>query len=1418
MSKFLVTKKVFEENQQYNAEIEYLESTGTQYIDTGIVLKPKYKYEVTFSCTSTNTDSKIFFGMYSQRQQDGDQAIKDNFAANCMGSWGTNNATIAIYSYPDNGIADSSFPNAVQVASRTVEVRYGEPNTVSHDSGVTYFNGQEIINRPSSMPNNPYNIPSYLFAAATRQQDTSVKPAYFFIGRIMSAKIKDAEYNIIRDFIPVRAGNVGYMYDKISKQLFGNLGTESFILGPDTKIIEPEIPNENQPSSKFIIGKKVINITNNVNPNFSVIKKHFETKFQLSFDTNGGNIIESKEVVLGKPYGELPVPIKSQHIFLGWFTTSSGGTQITSETLVSLDINKLYAHWEEVQIDPNNCTSYSVTTTSSYKNTGIYVASISNSSQPIYIDWGDGTVEKLTSSISQKSYTYKTNGNFIVKISDNITSFAPSYNNSAWYETTSQNRYTFKGMLTTGSKITSLPTYAFYYCSAMTNIDFMQTCWPTVTSIPNYCFSYCSSLTSIQGAKRFTSLGVQCFRYCSGLTGVQDLSEFKFTTLSTAYIFGNCTNVIQWILPNEFIGTRLGNYMFANNSMLKYIGMKNYDVVIENNNNQSLPYDAEIEYIEYTASSGAYIDTQLIPTSKGKWELDAQIVSTSGGSRFLAACPTGSSEPCLALAVPDSGTGWYAYKYSNNWIDPNMSINTSIRHTIKYYFQHNSQQVYVDDVLKSNSTNSWSTSSVTSIKMFSIPNGRYNSRTIRIFRCKIYDQNDILIGDFIPVRIGDVGYMYDKISNKLFGNIGSGKFILGIDINNINNINQTTSKLPESLTAIGAYTFQNCSNLKNIIIPSKISAIGTYAFYDCTQLSSINIGNTSLITISPYTFYGCGKLTDLDLPDTVKTIGNYAFYGCASLNYVGRIANDLPYDAEIEYLENDGKQWIDTEIIPTESDEAEMLVYFKSDDSSGSKILFGTATPRLWVTTGTCRFNEENNCSINTKRILNEWNSIKINKDICVCNGTEIQMSDGTFQFTQNTVWLFGVNSSLAKTNARIKSFIWKRNNIEILNFIPVRVGNVGYMYDKVSGQLFGNSGTGNFILGPDVKSKELPSQLTSIGSYAYQGCNSLKSLNIPENLQTIGDYAFAGCYQISSIVDKRLTAQTVSTNTFGNTTGTGTNAYTGYKTKGNNVISTYFATTGYDENAWDDPLQNLEKCGFIQQYIDPENVVYYTVTFDVGNGSITETSKQIVKDKKIGELPEPTCPDDMPYFGGWYTAANGEGNRITKDYRVISDITLYALYSVIPFASYEVILNDQWQASTIANPDSNQFDGVYESFSNYNVGSKASVMYIKITGYTTFTIYIRSNAESSYDYAIAFNLDTYTPSNPLTSNPSSSTSGVKVHTSSKQNSGTTIESYTKVEYTEIDGGEHYICIAYRKDGSVNNGTDRGYVLINKQI
>lgn len=45
-----------------------------------------------------------------------------------------------------------------------------------------------------------------------------------------------------------------------------------------------------------------------------------------------------------------------------------------------------------------------------------------------------------------------------------------------------------------------------------------------------------------------------------------------------------------------------------------------------------------------------------------------------------------------------------------------------------------------------------------------------------------------------------------------------------------------------------------------------------------------------------------------------------------------------------------------------------------------------------------------------------------------------------------------------------------------------------------------------------------VPEGLTSIGSYAFCGCQSLKSISIPEGLTSIGRYAFYGCQSLESI------------------------------------------------------------------------------------------------------------------------------------------------------------------------------------------------------------------------------------------------------------------------------------------------------------
>lgn len=80
--------------------------------------------------------------------------------------------------------------------------------------------------------------------------------------------------------------------------------------------------------------------------------------YTVTFDPMGGSIsLPSKVVTSGQRYGILPMPSRSGYIFDGWFTSASGGAQVTEATTVSLTSNRtLYAHWTKIPV-----TSYTVT-------------------------------------------------------------------------------------------------------------------------------------------------------------------------------------------------------------------------------------------------------------------------------------------------------------------------------------------------------------------------------------------------------------------------------------------------------------------------------------------------------------------------------------------------------------------------------------------------------------------------------------------------------------------------------------------------------------------------------------------------------------------------------------------------------------------------------------------------------------------------------------------------------------------------------------------------------------------------------------------------------------------------------------------------------------------------------------------------
>lgn len=116
----------------------------------------------------------------------------------------------------------------------------------------------------------------------------------------------------------------------------------------------------------------------------------------------------------------------------------------------------------------------------------------------------------------------------------------------------------------------------------------------------------------------------------------------------------------------------------------------------------------------------------------------------------------------------------------------------------------------------------------------------------------------------------------------------------------------------------------------------------------------------------------------------------------------------------------------------------------------------------------------------------------------------------------------------------------------------------------------------------------------------------------------------------------------------------------------------------------------------------------------------------------------------------------------------------------------------------------------IFRSYSNKGVNNSAAIMTIDIGGYDYFHFYIRSYAESNYDYVMAGTLDTVLASGTSYSN----TSLVQAHTRGKQTSGTTLSDYVHVEYNNIDRKVHKINICYRKDTSTHSNDDCGYLIV----
>ena len=196
----------------------------------------------------------------------------------------------------------------------------------------------------------------------------------------------------------------------------------------------------------------------------------------------------------------------------------------------------------------------------------------------------------------------------------------------------------------------------------------------------------------------------------------------------------------------------------------------------------------------------------------------------------------------------------------------------------------------------------------------------------------------------------------------------------------------------------------------------------------------------------------------------------------------------LPYDAEVEYLESTGTQWIDTGIVARLGTSLRMQFSPRVAYRSFQNCFCGAANalniaPHYDVNANGSKITVWNggafldsSVQISADTMYNVYVDASTSSLTVDVNGIQATSSRQDGMYSDNSFYLFALNLNgqpQRNTQIRVYSFSLIYDGVLVRDFIPVRFTNEqgvseGAMYDRVSGQVFRNAGTGAFTIGPD--------------------------------------------------------------------------------------------------------------------------------------------------------------------------------------------------------------------------------------------------------------------------------------------------------------------------------------------------------------
>ena len=215
-----------------------------------------------------------------------------------------------------------------------------------------------------------------------------------------------------------------------------------------------------------------------------------------------------------------------------------------------------------------------------------------------------------------------------------------------------------------------------------------------------------------------------------------------------------------------------------------YVGNTKYKIHIGNSSYKiATPYDYEVQWLERGGKQ--YIDTGVLANNKIT-RVSAEVFDALYDSGFVYGARRDNVRDYMAVYYKRMSMHTMANVFNN---EANVSYTEGGDYVVIYTSKDDSttkqEGITCNGVFAASPKNSIMDFNDLNLFLFIMnTNGvadftyQYNGIRLRLGNVKIWRSN-VLVRDFIPVVKGGIGYMFDKVEKKLYGNLGEGQFGIG---------------------------------------------------------------------------------------------------------------------------------------------------------------------------------------------------------------------------------------------------------------------------------------------------------------------------------------------------------------------------------------------------------------------------------------------------------------------------------------------------------------------------------------------------------------------------------------------------------------------------------------------------------------